>query len=170
MEREVSVPGRDRPAQGREGKEAVNVAAADDILVGEETEESTPENISAGDILDAPEEQSDVKRTLPTPELPSLSDILKHRECHVPYQSWCDHCVEGRGRELGHNKIGMASRSVPTIAFDYMIINDKGVFTAEERAAMSDGDHANGVKALVVKDTKSRMVFAHVVPVKGGGQ
>ena len=122
---------------------------------------------NAEEILDAPEEESDQKRVLPTPEMPSLSEVLKHREDHVPYMCWCDHCVEGRGREMGHGRADMEIRSVPTIAFDYMFINDKGAFTADELAAIREGDRGDGIKALVVKDTKSRMLFAHVVPSKG---
>ena len=68
-----------------------------EVLVGEH-EDVEPDDIQTDELIDAPEEPSDTKRVLPTPELPSMSDILKHREDHVPYMSWCDHCVEGRGR------------------------------------------------------------------------
>ena len=54
------------------------------------------------EVLEAPVEQANPTPTIPTPIMPSHSDVLKHRESHIPYQSWCEDCVEGRGREMGH--------------------------------------------------------------------
>ena len=120
-----------------------------------------------GEALEAPVEQADPKHIMPTPVLPSASDILKHRECHIPYQSWCEDCVEGRGREMGHSHVDMVSRSIPTIAFDYLFINDKGVFLRAEVDEKTFEEDPSGIKVLVVKDSKSKMLFAHVVPAKG---
>ena len=52
----------------------------------------------AGEVLEAPAEEVDPRWHLPNPELPSASEIARHREDHLPYQSWCDQCMEGRGR------------------------------------------------------------------------
>lgn len=65
-----------------------------DINVGEIDGDEGP----AGEIIEAPVEEVDPHRHLPTPELPSASEVARHREDHLPYQSWCDQCVEGRGR------------------------------------------------------------------------
>ena len=144
----------------KNGAEAV--VAHGNVLVND-GDEVTPDE----DILEAPEEQADEIRQLPTPTLPSLSEIQKHRECHIPYQSWCDQCVEGRGREMGHTSVDMESRSVATIAFDYLFVNDKGLFTRNEIDIANFENDGTGVKVLVVKDSKSKMLFAHVEPVKG---
>ena len=69
----------------------------DEILV-DEIEDDGP----SGEILEAPAEEVDPPRHLPTPFLPSAILIAKHLENHLPYAAWCDQCLEGRGREIGH--------------------------------------------------------------------
>ena len=137
-----------------------------EVNVGEE--ENVDTTAHDENILEAPEEPADQKKVMPTPEMPTLSEILKHREDHIPYQSWCKACVEGRGCEMGHSAVDMSNRSIPTISFDYMFVNDKGLFLRsdiEETSFVSDG---TGVKVLVAKDSTSKiMLFAHVVPSKG---
>ena len=97
-----------------------------EVNVGEEV---SPDG--DGDIFEAPVEQADIKRILPTPAMPTPSEVQQHREDHIPYQSWCDQCVEGRGREMGHSSVDMASRPIATIAFDYLFVNDKRVVFAQ---------------------------------------
>ena len=154
---------------GGRGSERANRVADMDISrvapvhVGEddETHEET------GEIIEAEVEETSQRRVLPTPELPCQSDIEKHREDHLPYASWCDHCVEGRGREMGHHAVETNARSVPTISFDYMFMNSKG--DAVENIITDGGTdvHDDGIKVLVVKDSRSKAIFAHVVPEKG---
>jgi hypothetical protein len=61
------------------------VSASGEVNVGEEDE-----------LLDA--EDVEPSRTLPNPELPSRSEIEKHRIDDWPPRTWCDECVEGFGR------------------------------------------------------------------------
>ena len=119
-----------------------------------------------GEIIEAEVEETNQRRVLPTPDLPSQSDQEKHREDHLPYASWCDHCVEGRGREMGHHATHSGAKSVPTISFDYMFMNSKGEACDEITDDGADV-HKDGIKVLVVKDSKSKAIFAHVVPSKG---
>ena len=49
-----------------------------------------------------------------------------------------------------------------TISFDYMFLKKTGEYGQSE-VDTADG----GMQILVVKDSKSRVVFAHVVPQKG---
>jgi hypothetical protein len=125
------------------------VSATGEVNVGEEDE-----------LLDA--EDVEPLRTLPTPELPSRYEIEKHRIDHWPPRTWCDECVEGFGREKGHfHKPDTEVRSA-TISFDYMFLKKTGEYSQSE-ADTADG----GIQILVVKDSKSKAVFAHVVPQKG---
>ena len=74
--------------------------------------------------------------------------------------------MEGRGREFGHSNVsGMKDeRSIPVVAFDYAFISDAGdVTSATEFEAAGEG----AAKILVVRDSRSKSVFAHVVPAKG---
>ena len=74
----------------------------------------------------------------PTAEMPSRNDIDQHREDHCPYQSWCDACVAGSGRESAHRQANFSARAVPTVAFDYLFVNDRGVFTRIDFEAETD--------------------------------
>ena len=111
-------------------------------------------------------EEVEPRRHLPTPTLPSESAVARHRENHLPYQSWCDQCVEGRGQEFGHKAANFGAREITTVAFDYLFVNDKGMFTREELDA-SGVVTTKGVKILVVKYCQSKCTFGHVVPTKG---
>ena len=100
----------------------------DAVVMGENLEVNV-NGEDVDEVLEALAEEADPKRLLPTPTMPTLREVLKHREDHIPYQSWCDWCVEGRGREMGHSCVDMSTRSIPTIALDYFFVNDKGLFT-----------------------------------------
>ena len=101
---------------------------------------------------------------LPTPFQPTMSQHPDHRITHYPRQSWCPHCVEGRGREFGHhthvNELGAA----PTISFDYAFLSD-GAEIASQEAFESAGESA--IKVRLVRDGKSKSVFGDVVPQNG---
>ena len=34
-----------------------------------------------------------LRRALPSPSMPSVSEIREHKATHLPYTSWCDECV-----------------------------------------------------------------------------
>ena len=78
------------------------------------------------------EEECEPINSLPTPGRPSQSEVDDHNVTHVPYRSWCSHCVEGRGREMAHSSVDRGDRSVATIAFDYLFMIQSGVYTREE--------------------------------------
>ena len=113
------------------------------------------------------EEQAEVPQRLATPHTPTRSEWLDHCATHVPYRAWCPHCVEGRGRELGHFACQPAEgRNVPTVSFDYAFIGDKGNI---ENQIEADGE-PGAIKVLIVRDNKSKALFAHTVPVKGADE
>ena len=55
-------------------------------------------------------------------------------------------------------------RSTPVVSFDYAFISDAGDITTDE-GFLAAGDGA--AKLLIVRDSKSKAVFAHIVPAKG---
>ena len=119
-----------------------------------------------GEELKASEEGEEaVKVTpLPTPFQPTLSQFTDHCVTHFPYQSWCPHCVEGRGREFGHRTTEKESSGTPTISFDYAFLSDGNEIETQE-AFEAAGEGA--IKLLVVRGSKSKAIFGHVVPQKG---
>ena len=40
------------------------------------------------------------------PKMPTRTEIEEHNLAHLPFRSWCRHCVRGRGKELPHKRVG----------------------------------------------------------------
>ena len=53
------------------------------------------------------------------PRKPSQEEVDAHNLTHLPYRSWCRHCVRGRKKELAHklDKSG-EERTMPEFHFD----------------------------------------------------
>ena len=144
-----------RARQDHQDMAEVNGVDDKEDVVGEE-EVTTPE-----------EEEAEAVQCLPTPDTPTLSDVLAHRATHYPYRPWCPDCVEGRGREFGHLACQpREGRSVPTVSFDYCFVGDKGDIETQLEADAEPGS----IKVLVVRDNRSKAFFAHTVPVKGADE
>ena len=76
---------------------------------------------------------------------------------HVPFRAWCRHYLESHAGAKD-------PRAAAVVSFDYAFLSDHGeITTDDEFAAAGDG----AVKMLVVRDSRSKAVFAHVVPQKG---
>ena len=135
-------------------------AVADEVA----NEEGKTENKEIEAIEE--EEQAEVPATLPNVYQPTRSEYLDHCVTHYPFRAWCRHCLEGRGREFGHGcHAGTKdSRASPVVSFDYCFISDHGEVETDEQF-ISAGDGA--AKVLVVRDSRSKALFAHVVPSKG---
>ena len=52
------------------------------------------------------------------PKLPSELEIAEHEMTHLPFRSWCRHCVRGRGKELPHRKAEDLEGGVAEIHMD----------------------------------------------------
>ena len=87
------------------------------------------------------------------PKLPSPEEEKEHMLTHLPYRSWCVHCVRGKGRAMDHRRQGEGDRRVPEVHLDYCFLG-----TATD---------ARPKTVLVAKDRESRMVMASLVPSKG---
>ena len=119
--------------------------------------------------VDDPHEAAGVEaqpsKRLPSPYMPTASEIADHRVGHMPYRSWCDECVEAFGRERAHrHHDNLHARQVPVISMDYLFATARGVF---KRGELEDEDSEEVLKVLVVYDSWSKCVFAHAVPRKG---
>ena len=112
-----------------------------------------------------PEAEEDLapKVVSPDPGNPTQSEINEHNIDHMPYRSWCEFCVKGRGTGEQHKV--KEKGCLPIIAFDYLYLTEGRVLRREELE--EDDEKKTQVKVLVVKDLKTKAVFAHVVPQKG---
>ena len=41
---------------------------------------------------------------MPVPEGPSNQEREEHELAHIPFRSWCEHCVKGRARSRAHKR------------------------------------------------------------------
>ena len=115
------------------------------------------------------EEDCDKMRTSPDPGMPTQNEVEEHNATHYPYRSWCEFCVKARGEGEHHHSSKETGRSqVPVIAFDYLFITNGRVMRRHE---LSEEERERvKMTILVVKDTKSRCIFAHAVRRKGADE
>ena len=88
------------------------------------------------------------------PKLPSKAEVEEHQKTHLPFRSWCRHCVRGRGVEEPHRR-QTAEVGMPEIHLDFMFMGEEG----EERKWT----------ILVAKERSTKMTMASVVPSKSSG-
>jgi hypothetical protein len=93
-------------------------------------------------------------RKLHDPKLPSEHEVQEHNlSGHMPFRSWCPHCVRGRGKEMDHKKQGDEDEvGIPEYHLDYCFPGD------------SEGER---LTVLVVVERYTKMKKAVVVPKKG---
>ena len=134
----------------------------DDNLFGDASKSE-----AVGEVEDIPDDEAEAemapKRISPDPGQPTEQEVSEHCVDHWPFRSWCEHCVKGRATGEQHRE-GVGS-SIPVIAFDYLFVTDRGVHRRDELEG--DEEKKSVTKILLVKDLKSKAIFAHVVPQKG---
>ena len=66
-------------------------------------------------------EQAGQRRTIrvTTPYKPSQDEVEEHELTHLPYRSWCKHCIRGRGKETSHQQQSEEDRTVPEFHMDF---------------------------------------------------
>ena len=119
-------------------------------------------------------------RRAPRPHQPTPREIEDHNETHYPPRTWCKFCVEGKslGEQRGH---GRTESSIPIVACDYFYITAGGEL--HRRDGLEKLGYAKGaegealiaehrkdgklVKCILTKCLKFKVVWAHVIPVKG---
>ena len=52
---------------------------------------------------------------------PTAEEVEQHMQTHLPFRSWCPHCVKAKARGATHRlKSGKDENELPTIMIDYM--------------------------------------------------
>ena len=88
-----------------------------------------------------------------SPKEPTQQERDEHEATHLPYRSWCKHCVRGRGRSEAHKQLQAdSSHTVPHVSMDYCFMGQ---------------DESKCLPILVIRDHASKFVYSHVVPSKG---
>ena len=125
--------------------------------------EQDKEQEEAGGEQEEPgEEQEAHKPRAPRiPSQPTQDQVDEHMLTHLPFRSWCPHCVRGKSKGGAHKRQQQEHKEVPTVVLDYTFMHEN----QEER-------EEKGMPILVVKDVNdghrgTGMMFAMVVPSKG---
>ena len=115
-------------------------------------------------------EDFSMKRMAPIPPTPSQREIDEHNIDHLPYRCWCGHCVAGRAVGEAHRSKEPDEMKRPVITFDYLFITRGAKGERHVEAREEVGKKEVLLKILVVKDTGSKTIFAHVVDAKGADE
>ena len=92
--------------------------------------------------------QKDVKE-------PTQAESDEHNVAHVPFRSWCPHCVKGKAKGAQHRKQDNVKHELPTVSFDYFYLVKKA--EGEER----------GQPLVAIQDDESGMLRSAVLKQKG---
>ena len=79
------------------------------------------------------------------PKMPTRTEIEEHNLTHLPFRSWCRHCVRGRGKELTHERVGEQGE-MPELHVDMC-------FLGEEK------DPHNTITVMVARQRSTRMTM-----------
>ena len=61
------------------------------------------------------------------PRRPSDAQRRAHEIHHMPYRSWCEYCVRGRGKESPHlSRYEQADDGIPAVQMDYVFLHNTG--------------------------------------------
>ena len=106
-------------------------------------------------VDDGDEEQESgtrAPRKVLDPKLPTEAEIAEHELTHLPFRSWCVHCVRGRGEALPHKRANRDGDSVSELHMDYCFLDKRD----EEVQPV-----------LVVRERDDRMTLSFLVREKG---
>ena len=110
-----------------------------------------------GEVKEEAEVEEGVRaRARKTEAVPSVKEVEEHNLEHSVCRSWCPHCVKGRAEAYGHRKGDSEEKGVPAVAVDYMHMRSE-----------QEKEGERGMPVMVMKDSRTRMITAKVVPSKG---
>ena len=90
-----------------------------------------------------------------SPSLPNGAEVEEHEKTHLPFRSWCRHCVRGEEKQAEHRR--MAQEKVgPEMHMDFAFMGD------EEREEL--------LTILVAKKRTTRMLTSTVVQAKSSAE
>ena len=85
------------------------------------------------------EEETEARKITTTPSMPSAKEVEEHRLDHMPYRSWCDQCVEGRGKERSHTAVDKSKNVISCIGAYRRMVLFRRSFWFERAKEMDKG-------------------------------
>ena len=100
-------------------------------------------------------EEIRVPKKMQNPMLPSKAEREMHELTHVPFRSWCEHCVRGRGEGVRH-EAGKEMPEQTEVHMDFFFVGDE--------------DQNEKLAVLAARERTTRMTMSTVAPSKGERQ
>ena len=146
--------------QGESGTEEVQEESAGDQQMAGEPEEVSEDDHNADEAMKA--------KPLRSPMNPTKAEIEEHEITHLPYRSWCSHCVRGKAVDDQHRSQTKDTEedAIPRISIDYCFWNNHGMLSTWTQC--SEEERQKSCPILVMHDTVSGSVFAYACEKKGG--
>ena len=92
---------------------------------------------------------------------PTQEEVNLHNTTHLPYRSWCPHCVGEKARRGNHRRRMRRLRStIPVISVDHMWMKGQRGDSEEE---------VKGNAVLVAHCRETKITWGRVVLKQGGG-
>ena len=80
-------------------------------------------------------------KVMSSPSPPSRQEMLEHNISHMPFRSWCPHCVAGKAKANKHvHSGGLEASETPVVSMDYMFMGDRSSSSDEDRLEEEVGD------------------------------
>ena len=102
----------------------------------------------------AEEDAGTSAKPLPIPARPTPEMVKAHEVCHVPFRSWCSHCVRGHGKSFSHKAVDHSQddEGRPVVSLDYGFFGSPGELPA-------DAVGGQKMPVLVVRDRFTKAFF-----------
>ena len=97
-----------------------------------------------------PSEAAIKPNLIPLPVGPTATERALHEITHLPYRSWCKHCVAGKGKQTPHRH---GASHLPVVQIDHAFTT---IPEEDVRATV-----------LTAIDVRTQMCMAAIVPSKG---
>ena len=110
------------------------------------------------------------------PIRPTVKEVEEHNLTHLPFRNWCIFCVKGKAKDDPHRrKIKQdEEQDIPIISIDYMFMESREARLRRKEInksrAESEEEEDKGMPILVLKDSRTKVALARVVPKKGRDQ
>ena len=102
------------------------------------------------------------------PGQPTAIEKAAHNVTHVPYRSWCPHCVRGRAKGRQRRRLCMSrDDDIPHAAIDYTFLTENGMVSGADIGEEEKESERLSMTVLVMKDSTLGSVWAYPVAKKG---
>ena len=132
-------------------KVAENLATIDNVA--DEEVKGDVEDIIADDVeeeqgIDDSDEEGQQPKVMRSPKAPTKAEREEHEATHLPFRSWCTHCLRGRGRNKPHHRQVVDEEldqlKVPKISTDYFFMSQEDEKASEIPLLFMADDETGG--------------------------